>query len=54
VSEGEKKQRGTGLGLYIVKYLCEKMNGDIRVFSKYEEGTVFTFCIPVNAHPSSA
>ena len=39
---------GTGLGLWICKQLCEKMGGDIDIYSKPHKGTSFVFYIPVN------
>lgn len=39
---------GTGLGLYIVKKLLEKMNGDIRVESTLGQGAKFTVSLPRN------
>jgi len=42
----DEKHIGTGLGLYITKQLCQKMGGDIRVFSKPNIGSIFTICIP--------
>ena len=38
---------GTGLGLCIVKSLVELQGGKIEVESQLEEGTVFTFTVPV-------
>jgi len=38
---------GTGLGLWICKQLCQKMGGDIRVYSKEGLGTTFVFYLPV-------
>lgn len=44
---------GSGLGLSIVKTLCEAMNGTIQVKSKVGQGTVFTATIPLEiAHAS--
>lgn len=37
---------GSGLGLYIVKELVDKMNGRIEMSSKWGEGTTFTLYIP--------
>ena len=42
----QKRQVGTGLGLYITKEICKKMGGDIRVYSKVGVGTTFVLCIP--------
>jgi len=39
---------GTGLGLWICKQLCRKMNGDIAIYSKVGKGTSFVFYIPVD------
>ena len=39
---------GTGLGLWICKQICHKMNGDIALYSEIDEGTTFVFYIPVN------
>lgn len=36
---------GTGLGLFIVKTLVEKMNGEIWVDSKKDKGTTFSFTL---------
>lgn len=41
-----QRKIGTGLGLYITKEICEKMGGEIRVFSKVDIGTTFIVCIP--------
>jgi two-component system CheB/CheR fusion protein len=38
---------GTGIGLAIVKKIIEKHNGIMAVHSKENEGTTFTFVIPV-------
>jgi len=42
------KVGGTGLGLWICKQLCQKMNGDITVYSQVNKGTQFVLYIPVN------
>jgi len=39
---------GTGLGLWICKQLCHKMEGDINVYSQSGIGTKFVFYIPVD------
>jgi two-component system sensor histidine kinase/response regulator len=40
-------QHGTGLGMSIVKQIVRQYGGDIHVESKLEEGTQFTFWLPV-------
>ncbi len=42
-----KKYGGTGLGLSIVKKLTDLMNGEIKVSSEINKGTVFKIKIPV-------
>ena len=37
---------GTGLGLAITRSICLSMGGDVKVISKYGEGSVFTAVIP--------
>ncbi len=39
--------KGSGLGLYLVKYFIELHGGSIKVESKLNEGTTFTFTLPV-------
>lgn len=38
---------GSGLGLWITKQLCQKMGGDIKVYSQVNQGTTMVFYIPV-------
>lgn len=42
-----QRKLGTGLGLFITKELCERMGGDIKVFSKEGTGSCFSFCLPM-------
>ncbi len=44
---GTDNERGTGLGLVISKVFVEKHGGAITVVSKEEQGSVFTFTIPL-------
>jgi len=47
-SQGARSAHGgTGLGLWICKQLCQKMKGDITVYSKPNQGSSFVFYIPV-------
>ena len=39
---------GTGLGLWICKQLCNKMGGDITIYSEMNKGTSFVFYLPVD------
>ena len=40
---------GTGLGLWICKQLCQKMGGDIKLYSELGRGTTFVFYVAVNS-----
>jgi signal transduction histidine kinase len=46
--EDKKERPGTGIGLYIVKKLVERMNGKISVESKVGKGSCFTVNIPLS------
>ena len=41
-----EKSKGTGLGLYIVKSMVDKLGGQIQVTSRHEEGTTFSVELP--------
>ena len=41
-----KKENSTGLGLSISKHLARLLNGDIKVKSELEKGTIFTVTLP--------
>ena len=47
-----KKVPGTGLGLFVVRMLVEKMKGDITFTSEEGKGTTFTFALPVASKSS--
>ena len=46
---GTEEEEGTGLGLVLVREFIEKIGGEISVESKVDEGTKFTFTIPLAA-----
>jgi signal transduction histidine kinase len=48
-TDGEKS---TGLGLFIVKRIIDAHNGNIKVESEIEKGTVFTITLPLKATES--
>jgi len=48
-NDNSKRQLGSGLGLFISKELCQKMNGAIRVYSRENVGSTFIVCIPTSA-----
>lgn len=41
-----KPSTGTGLGLFIVKHICDQRNGSVSVVSEQDQGTVITVSIP--------
>jgi signal transduction histidine kinase len=41
-----EKSKGTGLGLYIVKSMVDKLGGQIQVTSRHEVGTTFSVELP--------
>ena len=44
----QRRRLSTGLGLFITKKLCEKMGGELRIYSKEGKGSSFIVCIPVS------
>ncbi len=46
-NEETRKTKGTGLGLYIVKYLVEQHNGKIVVKDNLPKGSIFEVCFNV-------
>jgi signal transduction histidine kinase len=44
---GTEEERGTGLGLILCREMIGKMGGTIRAISKENEGSTFSFTIPV-------
>lgn len=48
-----EQSEGSGLGLYIVKNAVEKLDGQLNVSSKLEEGTTFEIVLP-NKHVNSS
>jgi len=45
---------GSGLGLWICKQICQKMNGDIALESEVGKGTSFVFYIPIHNKQESS
>ena len=46
-TDPSKKQLGTGLGLFITRQICNRSGGEVRAFSKENEGSCFIFGLPV-------
>lgn len=44
---GGGRDTGTGLGLYICKYIVEQHGGEIRIESEEEQGTTVCFTLPI-------
>ncbi len=44
---GTDKSVGTGLGLYVVKEIVEKLEGTIQVSAEYEKGALFSVNLPL-------
>ncbi len=43
---GTERSKGSGIGLYIVKEIVDKLNGNIQVHSQHNEGSCFTIELP--------
>jgi len=50
---GSAQSQGTGLGLYIVKEILNKLGGQIMVKSKLNEGTTMLFSLPLLAEKTT-
>ncbi|MBI5044169.1 MAG: PAS domain S-box protein [Nitrospirae bacterium] len=46
-AKGSRRIEGTGLGLFIVKYIVDSHNGEVEVSSKVGEGSAFTVRFPL-------
>lgn len=46
---GTEKEKGSGLGLILAKEFAEKNKGEIKVKSKKDAGSTFSFSLPVDA-----
>jgi len=46
------RSKGLGLGLSIVKRLCQLLNYQLTLYSRHERGSVFSFTIPIEADAS--
>ncbi|HMR19233.1 MAG TPA: ATP-binding protein [Sphingobacterium sp.] len=48
VADTKKRSGGFGLGLYISKILSEQIDGNISFSSKFGQGSIFTFDLPID------
>ncbi len=48
-SNGRSKYNSTGIGLYLVKKMCNRLDHDIVIESKENEGTIITFIFPISS-----
>lgn len=48
----KREGKGVGLGLSVVYGIIRRHNGEIKVTSKLQEGTIFTLILPVKSVPS--
>lgn len=49
-TKGTKGEKGTGLGLPLVKEIIDKLKGEIWAYSKLDEGSEFHFTIPLSSN----
>jgi len=49
-----EKSKGSGLGLYIVHEMVEKLNGNIKVNSDYGQGSQFIIELPDHNYTQKA
>ncbi|HSS08133.1 MAG TPA: ATP-binding protein, partial [Rhodanobacteraceae bacterium] len=47
------KNKGTGLGLAVVKKIAEEHGGSIRAENRAQGGAVFTLRLPIDVTPSA-
>jgi len=47
-STGTANEQGTGFGLMLVKDFVNKNNGEIKISSQKQKGTIFTISLPIN------
>lgn len=50
-TKGTNNEQGTGLGLILCKEYTELLGGELRIWSKPETGSRFTFTLPVATNP---
>jgi len=48
------KNKGTGLGLAVVKKIAEEHGGSIRAENRAQGGAIFTLRLPIDAERSTA